>query len=155
MYFNNRQNKKVTLSHLLVPFKMKDNQFIFIHFQNWFKLESMSGYNFIWAEINITFVSYLLSQVHGTQLGRLGLGIHHDVEHGADGLWHTEVCAPAAPLKFSLKRSPCPSEKKRNIQGHSRDFKNTQGCSWVVVPQQWNTETVMCLIWVKSSQIKM
>lgn len=52
--------------------------------------------------------TYLLAQVYGTQLGGLGPGIHHDVEHGADGLRHAEVCGPAALLKLRLKRRPCP-----------------------------------------------
>lgn len=62
-------------------------------------------------------VSYLLTQVHGTQLGRLGLGVHHDVEHGADGLRHAEICGAAALLKLGLERRPCPLEKERNVQG--------------------------------------
>ena len=36
--------------------------------------------------------SYLLAQLHGAELGGLRLGVHHHIEHGADGLRHTEVC---------------------------------------------------------------
>lgn len=71
-------------------------------------------------------VSYLLIQVHGTQLGWLGLGIHHDIEHGADGLWHAEVCGPAALLKLGLERRPCPLDKEKNVQGWGQDFRNIE-----------------------------
>lgn len=57
--------------------------------------------------------AYLLPQVHGAQLGRLHLGVHHHVEHGADGLGNAEVGGPAAPLKLGLERRPGPSEKHR------------------------------------------
>lgn len=57
--------------------------------------------------------SHLLTQVHRTQLGRLNLGIHHYVEHGADGLWHAEVCGPTALLKLGLKRCSSPLEMER------------------------------------------
>lgn len=75
---------------------------------NQFKLE---GNPLFYGSLREIFsISYLLPQVHGTQLGWLDLGVHHDVEHGADGLRHSEVCGPAAPLKLGLKGCPCPSE---------------------------------------------
>lgn len=63
---------------------------------------------------------YLLTQVHGAQLGRLHFGVHHHVEHGADGLRHAEVRGPTAPLKLGLERRPGPSEKHTQPSGGRR-----------------------------------
>lgn len=46
---------------------------------------------------------YLLAELHGTQFGGLGLGVHHDIEHGAYGLRNTEVCGAGALLQLHLK----------------------------------------------------
>lgn len=48
-------------------------------------------------------VVYLLAELHGTQFGRLGPGVHHDIEHGAYGLRHTKVCSAWTLLQLHLK----------------------------------------------------
>lgn len=60
-------------------------------------------------------VPYLLTQVHRAQLCRLHFGVHHHVEHGADGLRHAEICGPTAPLKLGLKGNPGPSEERETV----------------------------------------
>lgn len=67
-------------------------------------------------------VPYLLTQVHGAQLGRLHFGIHHHVEHGANGLRHTEVRGPTAPLELDLKCRPGPLDKQTQPSPHLIDL---------------------------------
>lgn len=50
--------------------------------------------------------SYLLAHLHGTQLGRLVLRIHHHIEHGAYCCGDAEVCTPAALCQLGLKCHP-------------------------------------------------
>lgn len=78
-------------------------------------------------------VPYLLTQVHGAQLGRLHFSIHHHVEHGADGLRHAEVDGPTAPLKLGLEGNPGPSEERDTA------IRRTGGrlVAHVCVRQQW------------------
>ena len=49
---------------------------------------------------------YLLAHLHGAQLGRLVLGVHHHVEHGAYWRRDAEVCGPAALCELGFKRHP-------------------------------------------------
>lgn len=55
---------------------------------------------------------YLLAQLHGTQFGRLGSGVYHDIKHCADGLRDAEVCGPTALLQLHFKCHPRPERDK-------------------------------------------